>query len=611
VALESCGSGCGCGSCGGFAALPAFPSLPAPLVAVAQGAASGGAKGAVKSAAAYGAQQAWQRTGLPGQVPTSVGGAARSAAAYGVREASKATGVPFTVPTDFSAKGIAQAGYDTARQLGEKAVQAEIGIPITFPKKFNAKEIGKTLGSLVPTSVEGALDTALTVGAQAAASALTSLVVGAAAGSVVPGLGTVIGIGVALGVNVLKNLIRKSPVFKAIATVVKFTPLGLSLSAAKAILKPFSKLFAAEPPPAQVKCKTPWSCPSVPAGIDALGLIPWTTRQLDSPQARALRQEIGGTFGGGTSWAVSGARCGLGEAVACSTYLRQLRGEAISFSLGTPATMGLWAVSATLDEFNKLPENLDVFGNWKRFGDYPTLVSQLQARQAELQKYAAAAQRGLVGRFQAVTEFTKAAVAFQAAQTPATQQWLKFTFDVMNRIIQAEETRLKAMRADQARHQAYGQKQIQADPRAAEIKTARAGCVIGDQASCARLKQLQGGAPSAQVPTSVPGQPGLFKAPARPFVPAIPKAPKVDVAQAFCKKLLDDWVAGNPVQAGCLTSNDKARMLDLCYQAHGLKRMTVVEATRQMFQVVQTACVRSAARPAVIPSALRMTARYV
>lgn len=530
----------------------------------------------IQTGAAAGAQQVWQRTGLPGQVPMSAGAAIRTGVTYGAQKASEATGIPITVPTDFNTQVVAQAGYDTLKNYGEKAVQAETGIPIKFPKKLNAKEIGRSIGAIIPTSIEGALDTALTVGAQTAASALTSLVVGAAAGSVVPGLGTVIGIGVALGVNVLKNLIRKSPVFKAIATVVKYTPLGLSLTLAKEILKPFSKLFAAEPPPSQVKCKTPWKCPSVPAGIDALGLITWTTRRLDSPQARALRREMGGTFGGGPTWAISGAHCGTGEAVACATYMRQLRLEAASFSLGTPATMGLLAVNATLEEFTRLPEDLDVYGNWKRFGDFPQLMWQLQVRQVELQRFVADAARGFVGRFQAVTEFHKAAVAFQAAPTTATQQWLKFTFDVVNRIVQAEDARLKAMQAEQVRRQTQGEQQIKQDPHGSEMRTARAGCQLGNQIACARLRQLQGGG-TTPTPQPVPAP--------RPTTPTA-----VDPARTFCWGLYQDWLKKNPQQASCLTTVDRDWILKFCYDAHGLKRFTVPEAMSRIQMVISMAC---------------------
>jgi hypothetical protein len=407
--------------------------------------------------------------------------------------------LPFVIPTSPTAKGVADAAFNTGRQYANKLIQEKTGLPFKLPPKLNAAEIGKSIGAVFPTDVESAMNTALTVGAQVATSALTSMLVGATVGSVVPGLGTVIGIGVAIGVNALKNLMQKSPVYRAIVSVAKYTPIGLSITVAGKILKPFSKLFGEKPPPSQVKCKTPWVCPTLPEGIDALGVVTWTTRQLDSPTARALRQEMGGTLSGGPTWAISGMRCGLGEAVACASFLRQLRGEAISFSLGTPATMGLPAVTATFNDFSKLPEDLDVYGNWKRFGDFPELMRQLQKRKADLEQFSATAKRvptmSLAEiasfRFQVVTELTKAAVAVQNAQTAQAQAWLVEVAKILSAVEARRNALQQTMHAEQARRKKIGEARIKADPRGAEIATARAGCIIGHQPSCAKLKELE------------------------------------------------------------------------------------------------------------------------
>jgi hypothetical protein len=640
VALESCGSGCGCRGCGGFAA------LPAPLVAVARGAASGGAKGAVKSAAAYGAQQAWKQTGLPGQMPTSVGGAAKTLQTLGRQEADKIyrdtlsdMKVPYIAPgaaldllKNPTPEKVKDAAYGAAKPYLESAIQSKTGVPLKLPDKLSVEALGKMVGSVFPTNVAEALNLALGVGVQVAASALTSVLAGTAIGSVIPGLGTIVGLAVGLAVAGIRSMFTTVPAHSE----------GRECWTGKTPPKFSSNPFQMAKNIEAAK-KSKISCPNPPTNLNALQLFDWSTRTMQ-PMWDGLRREQATHM------------CGRGEAINCVRGLNQMRDIAFWMALPTVGDLGLAAVTNWTNTYSKLPEisgginfvvgyrgtqplsdaivhrnqaltspgeltellrrraqgsaaitrstpflpgeSRNDWGGRRplELSDYVSsklLLQALRWRKEQLERLLQSAQAGTASRMDLMTELSKAAVQIQYDPSSNAISWFKTLWPYVDRMEKAEEARLKAMRADQTRRTAYGQAQIQKDPREAELKTLRAGCQTGHQPSCARLKQLQGSPPPA---------------PARPFVPAIPKpAPKFDVAQAFCKKLLADWTAGHPAEAKCLGPAEKMKVLSLCYQAHGTKTLSLEQSVWEISKVLDKACSR--AKRLVVPS--RPTARYV
>jgi hypothetical protein len=187
-----------------------------------------------------------------------------------------------------TAEAALQAGYGTVKGVGDKYLSSVTGIPISLPQKLTAKEIGKSLTSLIPTDVQGVIDTGLALGTQVAASALTSVLAGAGVGSVIPGLGTVVGIGVALGVQALKG--------------------------------PVTKLLKGPPPPYQRKCPTNVKCPEVP-NKSAIEIIPWAARNM-AQVANVLAQDQKKSY------------CGRGSAHDCVVRLDVLMGRAYDIVSG-------------------------------------------------------------------------------------------------------------------------------------------------------------------------------------------------------------------------------------------------------------------------------------
>jgi hypothetical protein len=284
--------------------------------------------------------------------------------------------------------------------------------------------------------------------------------------------------------------------------------------------------------------------------------------------------------------------------------LSEFRSAVLKLALNTAPKMGLFQVQETLKTLASVQGGYWWFDEgryghgaaaskqviWISYSeraagadDLSKIFSQLQARRIELERFLVDTGRGAASRFQIMTEFTTAAVAYQTAQTPATTNWLKVMAHIVQTMVKAEDARLKAMQADQARKVTYGQKQTQADSNAAAIRTARSGCILGNQIACAELQRLGGSTAAAPAPT--PMRPPMVQLP-----PQRPSTAAPDAAHIFCWNLYQGWVAKNPRQAACLTTMDRDWILKFCYDAHGLKRFTIPEAMTRIQMVIDMAC---------------------
>lgn len=128
-----------------------------------------------------------------------------------LKELGVPPGLPISLPSDLTPEGIAKAAVDGGMGYVEGLIHAEFGISISLPRKFTVEELGRAIGSMLPTSLDALVDQTLLIASQAVASTLTSLLAGAGVGSVIPGLGTLVGIGAAFGVMAIKGLFGEEP----------------------------------------------------------------------------------------------------------------------------------------------------------------------------------------------------------------------------------------------------------------------------------------------------------------------------------------------------------------------------------------------------------------
>jgi hypothetical protein len=404
-------------------------------------------------------------------------------------------GVPFALPTELSAQGVADAAYTTAKNYAEQAIQAETGIPIKLPRKLTAKEIGKSIGALIPTDVEGVIDSALTYGAQAAASAVTTLLAGTAIGSVIPGLGTIVGLAAAIGVQAFKKLLKSPP-------------------------KPYQR-----------KCKTKWTCPKMPADLDAFGAIAWASDQT-VPLSRALAVEQSQHY------------CGTGPAMDCWTWLSELRAQALRSVQGTVQGMSLPEVIHAIGKLQRAAtgywwfdagvpgyEHLATYKvKWQPYSGFSQsidpLLAELRARMAMLINLVQNGERTIEPTRLSITlasEMAKAAVQIQNHQTPENIQWFAKLATMRAGITAREAARIKAMQAEQARGRDVAREKL-AGPGGAEAQRRH------EEQMAAWLRSERGEAapapkPIAPVMRSAPTitmRPPIKSAPVRPPAPASP-----------------------------------------------------------------------------------------
>jgi hypothetical protein len=407
--------------------------------------------------------------GIPGGIPTSVGGAARTGVRLGVQEGKKLMegelakmGVPPVlafIPSDLTPEGIKDAAYSVAKTYAEKSLQSATGFPIKLPTKLTAKAIGRSVGALIPTDLEGVIDTGLAIGAQAAASAVTSLLVGAGIGSVIPGLGTIVGIGAALGVAALKGLVK------------------------------------GEPPKYLQKCKTKMygGCPRPPA-LSALELLPWVDQRYHQAIARELRAERDRTG------------CGAGETVTCLARLSTLRADAYHIAKTTPQVLGL----PQLNRLIPLYERIDGIQTYQPADDVALILTAMKNRRALLQTLLVDPSR-LTGsqivtlRWNLVTELNNAMVQMQYQPGPETTQWLGTLIRLYNGLQQREIALQQAQAAQQAAGRKLGAERMK-DPAAVaahERQILQLRCSDGDQTACAQFRSSPG-APAPRLPQAPP-----------------------------------------------------------------------------------------------------------
>lgn len=350
-------------------------------------------------------------------------------------------GVPFALPTSLTPEGIADAAYSTAKGYAERAIQSETGIPVQLPRKLTAKEISKSVAGLIPTDLGQVVDTALAIGAQAAASAVTSLLAGTAIGSVIPGLGTLVGLGVAIGVQAFKKLLRSPP------------------------------------PPYARKCKTQWSCPTVPPNLDGFGLIAWASDQI-VPLSRELAIEQSHSY------------CGTGPAMDCRTWLSEMRSSAMRAVQGTIPGMSLPAVRAAIATLQDAQSGYWIFDvgrpgygatashkvQWSPYAGTASsldpILAALRARESflvNLIQHGPATIEPTRLSFILAAEIAAAALQVQFQDTPENVEWFVTLVRMRHEIAEREKARLARMYAEQERGRRVAQEKL-AGPHAAEAK---------------------------------------------------------------------------------------------------------------------------------------------
>jgi len=404
-------------------------------------------------------------------------------------------GIPIAIPTELSAQGVADAAYTTAKNYAEQAIQAETGIPVKLPRKLTAKEIGKSIGALIPTDVEGMIDSALTYGAQAAASAVTTLLAGTAIGSVIPGLGTIVGLAAAIGVQALKKLM-KSP-----------------------------------PPPYQRKCKTDWPCPKMPPGLDAFGAIAWASNEI-VPLSQVLAVEQSKRY------------CGTGKAMDCRQWLSMVRSESLRAVRGTVQSMSLPEVIHAIRKLKSAAPGYWIYDigrpgyaylatktvKWQPYAgsaeSVDPLLAELNARFVALVSLVQNGVRVIEPTRLSIllaAEMANAAVQVQAHQTPENIQWFAKLLQMRAGITAREAARIKAMEAEQARGRDVAREKL-AGPGGAEAQRRH------EEKMAAWLRSQRGEAPPATKPIvpvmrptpPISMRPPLTSAPARPPAPVSP-----------------------------------------------------------------------------------------
>jgi hypothetical protein len=208
-----------------------------------------------------------------------------------------------------SAEAAGRIAYSATKTYAESTIQSATGYPIPLPDELSVEGIGKAVVGLIPTDIEGLIDTGLAFGAQAAASALTSVLAGAGVGSVIPGLGTVVGLAVGIGVMALKDLIE------------------------------------GEPPPYQVPCTGRVAHDKPPTNMDAFALQLWAlTRYQNVAHIYAFKQRTADTETG---------YCQGGQISQVLSYYGSIMKKLYDLSKDTPKVMGWAQVNATIASYEK------------------------------------------------------------------------------------------------------------------------------------------------------------------------------------------------------------------------------------------------------------------
>ena len=444
---------------------------------------------------------------------------------------------------------VKDAAYAVGKPYVEKAIQAETGIPIKLPRKLTIKELERTVGGIFPTNVAEVLNTALTVGTQLAASALTSVLAGTAIGSAIPGLGTIVGLAVGLAVAGIKSLFSKAPTHSEGKECKFGTP----------------------------RMKGGYCKP--PDNLDAFQLFAWSTKEL-KPVWDGLRKEQR-REGCGRGKVINCARTlnhmrdvsfwmslntvsslGLPEVATVLSKLSSLPeiDGGLNFVTGyrgtQPLSDGVLHRNQSLSTPKELAELLRRYRGGSStitrgtmrlpgetsgslgyrpldFGDYVStklMVQALRWRKAQLEQllqtarsYKSAPAHGNVAgvNFELMGEFATAAVQIQNNPSPDAISWFKTLWGFVKVLSDKQEEATKNDAAETARRAKIATR-TPADE--AALKTARAGCNIGHQPSCAKLKELQ-----AKTPTEVARQ--VLKSPGK-APPHVVAAAKREVERA-------------------------------------------------------------------------------
>ncbi len=561
-----------------------------------------------------------QQTGIqfPANIPTSQKELEKLGSAQARALADKALrdyGVPPMVldlpDFELNAEGVRDVAYAAAKSWGEDAIEAEFGFAVEFPDKFTAEAFVDSLGSLIPTDVEGFIDAGIAYGTQVAAGALTSLLAGAGVGSVIPGLGTVVGIAVALAVTALRGWLE---------------------------------------PAEQAKCETriPAQVPA-PYALSPMEQMPYTVRRL--AYIRDLIDRERGTKRGKE-------RCRGGPIVEYAGYLSTLYTSLSHASEKTPQTLGLPQLAHLIPIYEQTPQMPYVVDFLRAMRARRSKLDGLMARAQLVDRMPYAQVMSL--RWEIVTEMRTAGVQLAYAPGAQTEQWFRTLTTLFSQIDTREKAQADKRRAEQLAGRRRYEQATAAQLTEHEMQMLQLRCSDGDQAACERYRELQRGAappgPSAQerlerdvaagclrmsvqwakdnpdkakclnhseatwmidlckqvfLKTIAPAE-GAAKLneivaaacareapavaptdwPCLPFVP-MTAAMEADPAGRHCGAMLTKWSADNPDKAKCLSPDDRRQMFELCHRTFGTRTLSAAVAFQQIQAIVNRACARA------------------